>query len=111
MIYAPGVGSAGHFIRYFDLSANWLWADLGADTTFRLQLLFFFLGVSKTDFDPSLLQVLLLSSVLSHWVPQAGGGESSTQLGNRPFFFKEDKEVAGNLYGFLYPDLPHVCFV
>lgn len=68
-------------------------------------------SINKSDFDPSLFQMLLLSSMLSHWASQAGGGESSMQLGDRPFFFKEDKEAAENLYVFSYPNLPHVCFV
>lgn len=37
-------------------------------------------------------------------------GEASTQLGDRPFFFKEDKEAAENLVFFLHPHLPPCTF-
>ena len=46
--------------------------------------------------------------MLSDGAPQLGGttSESSTQLGDRPCFFKEGEEVAENL-GFPPPSLPH----
>lgn len=71
---------------YFDLSADWLWAALGGETTFHLWLLFFSPGVNKPDFDPSLLQILLLSSMLSHWAPQPGGGRQFQHAAGRHTF-------------------------
>lgn len=88
---------------HFDLFADWLWAALGEEATFRSWLFFFSPGVNKPDFDPSLLQIFYQALCCHVGLLSLGeAGKSSTQLGDRPFFFKEDKEAAEKS-GFLPP--------